>query len=231
MTSASPSPQVHTGILLLADISGYTSFLELVAASHPEMTGAGSEVPPAYPLMSSLLDVVVEKIAPTFLLAEIEGDAVFAYSLGDRLAGEAATLLHLVRSAYGGFRERVEEAMILHKHDCQACMIFPSLELKFVVHQGTLVVQRIAGRERLLGPAVNVAHRVLKNSVTEMTGWRGYLFVTEEAAERLELTPDIGVVHEERYADAGLVTGIVIGLDAAATGEATRPGPTREPIG
>ncbi|MGH8937332.1 MAG: DUF2652 domain-containing protein [Acidimicrobiia bacterium] len=225
MTSA--SPQVDTGFLLLADISGYTRFLELVTASHPEMTGAGSEVPPAYPLMSSLLDVVVEKIAPTFLLAEIEGDAVFAYSLGDRLAGEAATLLHLVRSAYGAFRERVERAEILQKHDCQACMIFPSLELKFVVHQGTLVVQRIAGRERLLGPAVNVAHRLLKNSVTERTGRRGYLLVTEAAAGRLKLTPEIGVLHEEQYADVGSVTGIVIGLN----GEATRPAPTMGPLG
>lgn len=231
MTTASVNPQVDAGFLLLADISGYTRFLELVTASHPEMTRPGSEVPPAYPVMSSLLDVVVEKITPTFLLAEIEGDAVFAYSLGERLVGEGSTLLHLVQSAYGAFRERVEEAMILHKHDCQACMIFPSLELKFVVHHGTLVVQRIAGRDRLLGPAVNVAHRLLKNSVTERTGRRGYLLATEAAAERLNLTPGIGVLHQEQYADAGLVTGIVIGLDAAATGEAERAAPTIGPIG
>jgi hypothetical protein len=226
MTTPFAKSPVESGFLLLADISGYTAFLKLVTASHPEMTRPGGEVPPAYPVMSSLLDVVVEKIAPTFLLAEIEGDAVFAYSLGDRLAGEAAKLLRLIRSTYAAFRARVDEVMILHKHDCQACMIFPSLELKFVVHHGTLVVQGIAGRERLLGPEVNVAHRLLKNSVTEKTGRRGYIFVTEAAVEKLELTAETGVTHEERYTDVGLVTGIVIGLDAAAAGQTEQPVPT-----
>lgn len=45
---------------------------------------------------------------------------MFAYSLGDRLAGEAAKLLRLIRSTYAAFRARVDEVMILHKHDCQA---------------------------------------------------------------------------------------------------------------
>ena len=94
------SPQVDTGFLLLADISGYTSFLEKVAVAHPEMTRPGGEVPPAYVVMSSLLDVVVEMIAPVFSLAELEGDAVFGYALGDRLERDSATLLEIVRSAY-----------------------------------------------------------------------------------------------------------------------------------
>jgi hypothetical protein len=211
MTTA--TSHVDTGVLLLADISGYTSFLEEIAAAHPEMTRPGAEVPPAYPVMSSLLDVVVESIAPAFQLAEIEGDAVFGYALGDRLAGGGATLLQIVRSAYGAFRDRIEQAMVLQKHECQACIILPSLELKFVVHHGAFVIHRIAGRERLLSPAVNVAHRLLKNSVTRQTGYRAYLLVTEAAAEQLRFTPQVGVAHEEPYADVGLVTGIVIGLD------------------
>ena len=92
--------------------------------------------------MSSLLDVVVEMIAPVFSLAELEGDAVFGYALGDRLERDSATLLEIVRSAYGAFRERIAEAMVLHMHDCEACMILPSLELKFVVHHGPVVIHR-----------------------------------------------------------------------------------------
>jgi hypothetical protein len=218
MTASSATPLVDTGMLLLADISGYTAFLEAVAAAHPEMTRPGGEVPPAYPVMSSLLDVVVEQISPTFLLAEIEGDAVFAYALDDRLEGDVSTLLGIVRSAYGAFHERIDEVMVLHRHDCQACTMLPLLELKFVAHHGTLVVQPIAGRERLLGPAVNVAHRLLKNSVTERTGRRGYLFVTDAAAKRLDLRPEIGLAHEEEYADVGLVAGIVIGMGAQGVG-------------
>jgi hypothetical protein len=221
MTTA--TPHVDTGTLLLADISGYTSFLEKVAGAHPEMTLPGAEVPPAYPVMSSLLDVVVESIAPAFQLSELEGDAVFGYASGDRLAGGAETLLHIVRSAYSAFRNRIEEAMVLQKHECQACIILPSLELKFVVHHGPFVVHWIAGRQRLLSPAVNVAHRLLKNSITEETGKRAYLFVSAAAAEHLMLMPEAGLAHEEQYADVGSVTGIVIGLDAAGSDEAAGP--------
>jgi hypothetical protein len=216
------SPHVDSGLLLLADISGYTAFLGHVAAAHPEMALPGGEVPPAYPLLSSLLDVVVAGIAPTFVLADIEGDAVFAYALRDRPAGAAADLLGTVRSAYRAFRGRLEQATLLQEHDCQACLVLPSLDLKFVLHHGTLVVQRIAGREKLLGPAVIVAHRLLKNSVTERTGWRAYLFVTEAAAERVGLPTGMGLVHEELYADVGAVAGVVIGLEVGP-GELTPP--------
>ncbi|MGH2788699.1 MAG: DUF2652 domain-containing protein [Actinomycetota bacterium] len=214
MTSTYEAPQLDNGYLLLADISGYTTFLGLVTAAHPDMIGAGGEVPPAYPVLSSLLDVVVERIAPAFLLSELEGDAVFGYAPDDRPSGDVRTLLEVVRSAYGAFRSRLEEAMVLQKHDCEACMVLHTLELKFVLHHGSFVIQRIAGRMRLLSPAVNVTHRLIKNSVTERTGHRGYLFVTSPAAERLKLPPEVGIGHQEQYADVGLVTGIVVGLDS-----------------
>ena len=209
------TPHLDNGYLLLADISGYTSFLETVAAAHPEMIHPGGAVPPAYAVMSSLLDVVVERTAPVFRLAEIEGDAVFAYTVGDRLAGDSATLLEVVRSAYRAFHERIAEAMILQRHECQACMLLPTLELKFVLHHGQFVVHQIAGRDRLLSPAVNVAHRLLKNSVTERTGRRAYLLVTDDAAGRLDLSPEVGVPHGEDYADTGLVRCILVGLEGS----------------
>ena len=214
MTTRFEDPRLETGTLLLADISGYTAFLGLVTAVHPEMIGSAGPIPPAYPIMSSLLDVVVDRIAPTFRLSEIEGDAVFAYATDGQLS-DGETALQTIRSAYGGFRGRIDEAMGHHqKHECDACSILPTLDLKFLLHHGPLVVQKIAGRERLLGPAVNLTHRLLKNSVSEQTGRRGYLFTTDEAAEQLGLSRDIGVRHEENYADVGSVRGTVIGLDA-----------------
>ena len=214
MTTEFKEPRLETGTLLLADISGYTTFLGLVTAVHPEMIGSAGPIPPAYPIMSSLLDVVVDRITPTFRLSEIEGDAVFGYATDDQLR-DGETALNTIRSAYGGFRGRIDEAMSYHqKHECDACSILPTLDLKFLLHHGPLVVQRIAGRERLLGPAVNLTHRLLKNSVSEQTGRRGYLFTTDEAAERLGLSPEIGERHEEDYADVGSVSGTVVGLDA-----------------
>ena len=214
MTTEFKEPRLETGTLLLADISGYTTFLGLVTAVHPEMIGSAGPIPPAYPIMSSLLDVVVDRITPTFRLSEIEGDAVFGYATDDQLR-DGETALNTIRSAYGGFRGRIDEAMSYHqKHECDACSILPTLDLKFLLHHGPLVVQRIAGRERLLGPAVNLTHRLLKNSVSEQTGRRGYLFTTDEAAEQLGLSQQIGVQHQEDYADVGSVSGTVVGLDA-----------------
>jgi hypothetical protein len=215
---AAPPLRLDAGLLLFADISGYTAFLEAVAASHPEMMSPGGEVPPAFQVMTSLLEVVLKRIRPPFLLADLEGDALFWYAPGDQLKGEAATLLKVVESAYGAFRARVDQVMVLHRHDCQACRLFPSLELKFIVHYGHFLVERIAGRKQLVGPAINAAHRLLKNSITEITGDRRYVFISDAAVSHLGLMPEVGRPHEERYADVGSVTGRVISLQVDAVG-------------
>src|SRR5436190_4637172 len=70
-SSISAEPHVETGLLLLADISGYTTFLENVAAAHPELALPGAQIPPAYPIMATLLDVIVDQVSPMFQLAEL----------------------------------------------------------------------------------------------------------------------------------------------------------------
>jgi hypothetical protein len=44
--------------LILADISGYTGFLSAVGTAHHEQLEMG-QTPPAYPLMTTLLDAIV----------------------------------------------------------------------------------------------------------------------------------------------------------------------------
>lgn len=202
--------RMDAGLLLFADVSGYTAFLEAVAESHPEMLNTGGDVPPAFPAMTSLLDVLMKKIKRPFLLADLEGDALFWYAPADQLKGEAAKVLTIVESAYGAFRARVDRVMVLQRHDCKACMLFPSLELKFVVHHGHFLVERVAGRSQLVGPAINAAHRLLKNSITESTGHRRYVFISDAAADHLGLEPEVGMPHEERYPDVGTIRGRVI---------------------
>ena len=65
--------------LVLADISGYTGFLAAVGTAHRAQLEQG-EVPPAYPLMTTSLDAIVSSLTPPFVLAKLEGDAVFAYA-------------------------------------------------------------------------------------------------------------------------------------------------------
>ena len=61
------------GTLLLADISGYTAFLQAVAAAHAADMAAARFVPQAYPLLTSLLDGIVGRIVPPFVLSKLEG--------------------------------------------------------------------------------------------------------------------------------------------------------------
>ena len=46
----------------------------------------------------------------------------------------------------------------------------PRLDLKVIVHHGSVIRHRIAGREELVGSDVIVAHRLLKNHVVERLG-------------------------------------------------------------
>lgn len=61
------------GPLLLADISGYTAFLQAVTEAHRDDAFADGAVPEAYRLMSSLLDGIVACIVPPFTLSKLEG--------------------------------------------------------------------------------------------------------------------------------------------------------------
>lgn len=96
-------------------------------------------------------------------------------------------------------------------------MILPGLELKFVLHHGTFVLQPVAGQVKLVGPAINLAHRLLKNTVTERTGRRAYLLVTDAAATRLHMGVGIGEAHEEQYPDAGRVSALLVSLEAESS--------------
>src|SRR4051794_20109552 len=82
---------VRHGILLVADISGYTRFLNAVELEH------------STDLIADLLGVVVEQTKGVLELAKIEGDAVFCYGMHDVGRTE---LLTLVEAAYLAFRRR-----------------------------------------------------------------------------------------------------------------------------
>src|SRR5436305_1471344 len=79
-TSSSASPRTPSEAseryLILADISGYTAFLAGIQETHGLDFSMG--VPAGYEIIAELLDVVVRGLSPTFTLAKIEGDAVFA---------------------------------------------------------------------------------------------------------------------------------------------------------
>jgi uncharacterized protein YndB with AHSA1/START domain len=88
---------------------------------------------------------------------------------------------------------------------CRACANVESLDLKFFIHFGPFVLQRIGGINQLVGSDINLIHRLLKNSVTAATGIRAYILCTVAAIEALGLETEGMIEHEETVADFGQV--------------------------
>ena len=188
MTVPIPTSTRRQGVLLLADISGYTGFLQGVADAHRAIIIESDEPPYAYAVMSSALGVIVDSLAPTFQLSKLEGDAVFA--VADDGALDSETMLGMLRTCYSAFRASLAEAGETWTCTCNACSTIDTLDLKFIVHHGPFVAQTIAGSTELLGPDVNLAHRLLKNHAWDMVGHVPYALFTHAAAAALALSTD-----------------------------------------
>jgi hypothetical protein len=181
------APTASAGPLVLADISGYSSFLQAVAHEHRNDAFAGGKVPHAYAVISSLLDGIVQRLVPPFTLSKLEGDAVFAYATDGDAVPRGEALLDCIGACYADFRERLRTARSVWPCECEACARIDQLDLKFVVHAGHFVIQSIAGGSELVGPEVVTVHRLLKSTAAEAVGQPAFALVTDAASEWLEV--------------------------------------------
>jgi hypothetical protein len=198
--SSSPTPIIQ-GYLVLADISGYTSFISQTELDHADE------------ILSDLLETVLQRFKPLLTIHKIEGDAIFAYAAGSRLM-RGETLLELVETTYVDFRERMKNVRRHTTCTCRACQSIPMLDLKFIVHHGSFVLQHIGGAPELAGSDVNLVHRLLKNHVAENTGWRAYALFTSAALDSMRLHPEGLVEGHESYEHLGDVQTHVMDMHA-----------------
>jgi class 3 adenylate cyclase len=210
--------------LILIDLSGYTGFLAGVERTHGEDFSAG--LPAGYRVLGELLQDLIDGLAPEFDLVKVEGDAVFGTAAADALDGRGPAVVARLGELYRQFTSRRDVMALTATDDkCTACFAVASLDLKIVIHRGFAVRQPIGGAADLVGPAVNMAHRLLKNTVRDRIGSRPYLLLTEAAAEKLGLA-ERGLVHHERYPDVGPVDVRIIDLaEAAGVSVTTWAGP------
>ena len=178
------------GALLLADISGYTGFLNGVEIAHRDLFLDASEPPGAYAYVSDLLDRIVSVLVPPFQLVKFEGDAVFAVAAEPEAAIHGPALLACLRACNNAFQVGLARAKAESTCECGSCSRIDQLSLKFVLHHGEYTTQRIVGREELAGPDVIVAHRLLKNHARDLVGGRPYALMTDVALQALEVPAD-----------------------------------------
>ncbi len=189
------------GYLILADISGYTSYL------------AGVELTHAQDILAELLELIVERFAPPLTIAKLEGDAVFAYVYQTEVP-RGETLLELLESTYLAFRDRVESIRRRTTCECNACRAIPGLDLKFILHYGEYLLQNVSGRTELVGSDVNLVHRLLKNHVSAETGWVAYALFTNSCLAQLNLQLDRLHVGVESYEHLGDIETFSLDLHA-----------------
>jgi hypothetical protein len=151
--------------VLIADISGYTDFVtatEIVHSTH---------------IIGELLDKILKANEDQFSLAEVEGDALLLYREGG-VVGRSDLTRHCIRllKAFHGFLKVIERDRVC---DCGACSTATGLDLKFVAHYGEVDHITIGPVRKPAGMSLIVAHRLLKNSVTESS----YLLATCDLLE------------------------------------------------
>jgi uncharacterized protein YndB with AHSA1/START domain len=168
-------PKPESACFVIADISGYTSYLTGVELDH------------AQDILADLMDTVVKGLRPPFRLAKFEGDAAFVYAVTDKVDG---TLLQdAVESAYFAFRKRLRNIKQATSCECAACSRMQGLDLKFVAHHGEFIKHKVAGRDELAGKDVIVVHRFLKNAVNERLGGHAYALYSDACIQAMGIDP------------------------------------------
>ena len=174
------------GYLVIADLSGYTSFV------------AGTELEHSHEILSDLLSTICVSIESLLTIHKLEGDAVFAYAPEKKIQ-RGETLLELIESTYAAFRDKQVSMKRATTCTCNACRNIPSLDLKFIAHHGDYIIQRVLSIREMVGSDVNLVHRLLKNHISESTGWRAYMMFTAQCLDQMKLNLENAHVQAESY--------------------------------
>jgi hypothetical protein len=195
----SATSTIKTGFFVIADISGYTSFL------------TGTEADHAQAIVEELTKLILDHIKPPFKLVKLEGDAVFYYAQAEMFP-EAERFFEHMEACYCDFIGHILKVQRLSNCQCRACSSMQTLDLKFFAHYGEYMTQKMRGTaDDIVGRDVILVHRLLKNSVTDKMGLRGYALLTKACLKQIGKFPSL-TPHSETYDHIGEVACEVYNL-------------------
>ncbi len=172
------------GTLVLADISGYTSYM------------SGTEHEHSIEILRELLETIANSFDGRLHIDQLEGDALCATT--ERTDSEITVWLH---ETFGLFHQRLRDIRELSTCPCRACASAGDLGLKFIVHRGEFSRQQIGHAVQLYGTDVNLVHRLAKNTVP----LREYVFATEPTLAGWPATVRDGFVSAPQKYDVGAI--------------------------
>jgi Protein of unknown function (DUF2652) len=172
--------KIQRGIVIIADVSGYTRFLKMHAFSvvHAEW------------LISELMKSIVGEFKAPAKLNKLEGDAAMFFvpiNAEDREDELVKLTTQSALRAFRAFNMKRDEMLAANLCPCCACPEIGNLSVKAICHLGEVIEKRILGRDELAGDTVIIAHRLLKNSLQS----REYLLMTKHHYEIAKSVLDV----------------------------------------
>lgn len=116
-------------------------------------------------IVAEILEGIVESNLMHLKVAEIEGDAVFFYRVGEK--PRASDIQKQIKAIYNGFHKLIKTYKRDRVCSCGACSTVHNLQLKFVSHYGKTIERNIANYKQLMGADVTLVHKLLKNNIDE----------------------------------------------------------------
>jgi hypothetical protein len=171
------SSKPQFGYFLLADISGFSSYL------------AGVELEHAGGILQKLLEGIARNIEPVFRVQDFQIDSVFAF-VPEAGIRRFENLYRLVDDTYVEFKRNLTEISSHITCNCAACRDVTALDLKFMIHYGEYVLSSVQNKSVLYGlDPTFVRNRSWKDAVSASVSWRGYALFTEPCLINLHV-PD-----------------------------------------
>jgi uncharacterized protein DUF2652 len=161
-------------LLLIADIGGYTRFMNLhrLSLAHAQENTL------------RLLDAVIDA-APDLELSGLEGDAASLYATEPTAEELTRSLSGVTTAMHAAFHREQERMESLSVCPCDACHQTGRLNVKVVAHYGQAALTLRRGGTTLAGVDVILVHRMLKNSVPV----EEYVLMTESTRSRASRSP------------------------------------------
>lgn len=145
------------GVIILADISGYTGLL------------TSADLAKAAGIVNHITERLFNATQEQFIVNEIEGDALYLYCLetpevqGEELFITALLQLEAYADAFYHAWEELKYSNL--KDDPETSKLIDNISLKFVAHYGSFTFNKIGPFVKLVGADCILAHRLLKNQV------------------------------------------------------------------
>lgn len=141
---------MEKALYFMPDISGFTNFVNNTDIEH------------SIHIIAELLEILLDNAIIDLHLVEIEGDALFMYSLN---IPSYESLLHQTTIMLEHFHKHIKDYETKRICKCGACKTAINLKLKFLVHYGRLNFIKVKKIVKPYGRDVIKIHRLLKNKI------------------------------------------------------------------